>query len=124
MLIRSNSTLSMTNYKPVYRESDHELVGFVGKLPTDQWQTLTVFNYPLQEYATEQQAISALRATGLQILAEKWSFFDPELTDWYSCVIVEASPEKIRYKIVDWGHPNLEQEGVIQKPVPENFRLQ
>ncbi|MFM9839767.1 MAG: hypothetical protein ACKVOQ_15985 [Cyclobacteriaceae bacterium] len=110
--------------RPVIREEDDELLGFVGNIgDTNQWQAFTVFKFPLQVFPTEQEAEAKIQSIGLDILMDKWYFFDSELAAWFGCQIVEASPEKVKYRITEMSHPRVYQMEIIVAPSINNFKL-
>jgi hypothetical protein len=121
--IENNKGIYIMNLKPVIREEDNELLGFVKELAeTAQWQALTVFKYPLQVFETEREAEEKIQSIGLEILMDKWFFHDATLNEWFGCQIIEASPERVKYRITDLGHPQVYKVETIVAPNPTNFK--
>ncbi|RZS29523.1 hypothetical protein EV193_1208 [Herbihabitans rhizosphaerae] len=105
-----NTTVSSPGPQEVIRHDDGELMGYVH--PCDgQWLPTTVFGAPLGTPTSHADAEAHVLAVGLAVLAEKWWFRDGG--EWYSCLLQEASPERVRIQVTDYGHPAAEEYRVI-----------
>jgi hypothetical protein len=107
---------------PYHREDDGELLGYLvpdGELVIP----VTVFGYELGDAADEYDASQVLESVGLSYLADTWVLSIAGRDEPINVQIVEASPETLRVKSVDYG---WEQDygTIIDLPVPETGRLQ
>jgi hypothetical protein len=75
--------------RPIYRDSDHELLGFVIS-GADRWRALTVFGGILGTFATERDASAHVVRRGLPSLAAHWQYYDTSADQWHTCLIQEA----------------------------------
>jgi hypothetical protein len=106
------------------RAEDNELLGYLR--PDDgasgKFIPVTVFGYPLGDLADECDAGQVLESVGLSYLADRWSLTLDGRAEPISVQIVEASPEQLLVKNVDFGY-----EGDIGKifvlDVPADGRL-
>lgn len=106
---------------PYYREDDGELLGYL--VPDGElFIPVTVFGYELGAASDEYDASQALESIGLSYLADTWVLTIPERDEPINVQIVEASPEALKVKSVDYG---WEQDygTIIKLPVPETGRL-
>lgn len=83
------------------RAHDDELLGFL--VPDAEWWVpVTVFGYPLAEPAARHEAAEQLDRLGLSYLAHRWDLRLADQTH-IQVEIVEASPEQLVVKSVDFG---------------------
>ena len=104
-----------------YREDDGELLGYL--VPDgDSFLPVTVFGYELGEAVDEYDASHVLESIGLSYLADTWVLSIADRDEPINVQIVEASPEALKVKSVDYG---WEQDygTIIELPVPEPGRL-
>ena len=106
------------------RAEDNELIGYlcpVADVP-DQFIPLTVFGYPVGDPADECEAQHVLQSVGLSYLGNPWLLTLDGRSEPITVQIVEASPQRLVVKNVDYGY-----EGDIGKifvlDVPEDGRL-
>lgn len=104
-----------------YREGDGELLGYLvsdGEL----FVPVTVFGYELGDAVDEYDASQILESIGLSYLADTWVLSIADRDEPINVQIVEASPEALRVKSVDYG---WEQDygTIIELSVPESGRL-
>jgi hypothetical protein len=107
------------------RAEDNELLGYLR--PVDdapgRYIPVTVFGYALGDPTDEYDAEQILEAVGLSYLADRWLLTLDGRTEPISVQIVEASPQRLLVKNVDFGY-----EGDIGKTfvldVPADGRLQ
>lgn len=110
-----------STWLPYYREDDGELLGYL--VPEGELFTpVTVFGFGLASAADEYTAGQVLESIGLSYLADTWSLSIDGRDDSINVQIVEASPQNLRVKSVDYG---WEQDygTVIDLEVPEKGRL-
>ncbi|MHA7276321.1 hypothetical protein [Arthrobacter sp. HLT1-21] len=104
-----------------HREDDGELLGYLvvdGSLHTP----VTFFGYRLADAADEFDASQVLQGVGLSYLADTWRLSLKDRKEPINVQIVEASPERLRVKSIDYGY--AENYGTIfELPVPETGRL-
>ena len=106
------------------RAEDNELVGYLH--PVDgaprRYIPVTVFGYALGDTADEYDAQQTLESVGLSYLADRWWLTLDGRAEPISVQIVEASPDRLVVKNVDFGY-----EGDIGTTfvlnVPEDGRL-
>ncbi len=65
---------------------------------------VTVFGYPLGHASARAAAESRLDQVGLSYLADRWALELPGREEPISVEIVEATPELLTVKSVDFGH--------------------
>ena len=106
------------------RAEDDELIGYlcpVRDVP-GQFIPLTVFGYPVGDPGDECEAQDILRCVGLSYLGDPWLLTLDGRSEPIAVQIVEASPQRLLVKNVDFGY-----EGDIGKifvlDVPEIGRL-
>ncbi|MFV0460468.1 MAG: hypothetical protein ACK5MT_17040 [Actinomycetales bacterium] len=94
----------MTAPSTPVRRDDGELIGCL--MPVgDQWVPCTVFEFPLGEATSRQDAEEYLHAHGLSYLAERWEHLHE--SHWITVCIVEAGPQQVVLAFADYGHPQL-----------------
>ena len=106
------------------RADDNELLGYLR--PADdvagQFIPVTVFGCPVGDPADEYDAQQVLESVGLSYLADQWLLTLDGRAEPISVQIVEASPQRVVVKNVDFGY-----EGDIGRifvlEVPEDGRL-
>ncbi len=106
---------------PYYREDDGELLGYL--VPEGElFAPVTVFGYKLSDAADEYDASQVLESIGLSYLADTWMLSIAGRDEPINVQIIEASPEALRVKSVDYG---WEQDygTIIDLPFPETGRL-
>lgn len=104
-----------------YREDDGELVGYL--VPDGElFVPVTVFGYELGDAVDEYDASRTLESIGLSYLADTWVLSIADRDEPINVQIVEASPEALKVKSVDYG---WEQDygTIIELSVPESGRL-
>ncbi|MEV6911128.1 hypothetical protein [Amycolatopsis sp. NPDC051071] len=101
----------------VYRDDDGEHVGYVAPSSNDRWQALTVFGYPLGGPAAFDDSVALLEAEGLAVLADRWSVKHGD--DWFTCRLVETSPEAVVVQINDFGAEDFGRHIRLERPGPE-----
>jgi len=83
------------------RGHDDELLGFL--VPGGGWFTpVTVFGYPIAEPTDREDAEGSLDRLGLSYLAERWELAWEDQAP-IQVEIVEASPQRVVVKNVDFG---------------------
>ncbi len=83
------------------RGHDDELLGFL--VPSGGWFTpVTVFGYPIAEPTDREDAEGSLDRLGLSYLAERWELAREDQAP-IQVEIVEASPQRVVVKNVDFG---------------------
>lgn len=110
-----------SSWAPYYREDDGELLRYL--VPDGElFIPVTLFGYELGEAADEYDASQILESIGLSYLADTWVLTIPDRDEPINVQIVEASPEALKVKSVDYG---WEQDygTIIELPVPETGRL-
>jgi hypothetical protein len=110
-----------SHWMPHYRQGDGELLGYL--VPEgEQYLPVTVFGYGLAAAADEDDAGRVLENVGLGYLADTWLLTLEDRDDPINVQIVEASPERLRVKSVDYG---WEQDygTIIELKVPDDGRL-
>ncbi len=87
--------------EPVHRPEDGELVGHLAAAAGDGgWTAHAVPGMPLRTLPTREAAVAFLRARGLALLAERWTYTTEDgepLTAW----LVEARPGAV---VVRFGY--------------------
>lgn len=103
------------------RDDDGELLGYL--VSEDSLHTpVTVFGYRLADAGDEYDAGQVLEGIGLSYLADTWLLSLEGRDEPINVQIVEASPERLRVKSVDYGYE--EDYGTIfDLAVPESGRL-
>lgn len=84
------------------REHDDELLGFLVPGGGERFTPVTVFGYPITEPTDREGAEESLDRLGLSYLAEPWTL-KREGQEPIRVEIVEASPERVVVKNVDFG---------------------
>lgn len=110
-----------SSWVPYQREDDGELLGYL-VAEGGTFVPVTVFGYRLGEAADEYDASQVLESIGLSYLADTWVLSIADREEPINVQIVEASPEVLRVKSVDYG---WEQDygTIIELPVPEPGNL-
>jgi len=88
------------------RDEDDELLGFLRPVPGEpgRFVPVTVFGHPLGEAGDADDAGRVLDAVGLSYLADRWLLTIPERAEPIAVQIVEASPQRVRLRSVDFGY--------------------
>jgi hypothetical protein len=101
MTEQGQSSRLMSEWIEHRREHDDELLGFL--VPDGEWFTpVTVFGYPIAEPTDRDDAEESLDRIGLSYLAERWNL-KRERQAPIQVEIVEASPQRVVVKNVDFG---------------------
>lgn len=108
----------MTAPVACHRE-DGELVGFLAPAE-DGWVPTTVFGYPLGEATDRDSAEDLLLATGLSVLADRWSLRDGDT--WLDALILEARPDAVTVSIVDANVEPYGQRRTLRAPIGDRLR--
>ena len=87
--------------EPVHRPEDGELVGHLAVAGDDAgWTAHAVFGTPLRAFPTRGEAVAFLRARGLALLADRWTY-TPETGEPRTAWLVEARPGAV---VVRFGY--------------------
>lgn len=101
-MTRQHELGQIDQWIPYKRKQDEELLGFLA--PSDgSFVPLTVFGHALGTPMDQDAAERVLDAVGLSCLAERWRFRTTE-GESISIEIIEASPERVVIKNVDFGY--------------------
>ena len=92
-----------TTWRGCRREDDNELLGYVDS-DQDTFQVRMIFGYPVGTQSTEEGAERALESVGLGYLAERWLLSIEGRDDPITVQIVEATPNEVTVKSVDYGY--------------------
>jgi hypothetical protein len=110
----------MTIKHEVRRESDDELLGFVG-VEDEQWTPTTVFGAPLGAATADRDAAEdVVRSSGLASLAEPWDYTDADGTV-QRAHILEASTTHVTLMVGDY-FPDPTTRFTIAAPVGDALR--
>jgi hypothetical protein len=112
---------------PYRRAEDNELLGYMRPVEgmTNRFVPVTVFGHPLGTEADEYDTQQVLDATGLSYLASRWLLTLDGRPEPVSVEIVEASPEQLRVKNVDYGYEgNIGEIFVLDVPPGDALRRQ
>ncbi|GAB3560594.1 hypothetical protein [Spelaeicoccus albus] len=104
------------------REDDDELIGYLS--PGDEsdgvYTPMTVFGYPLGDAGVYPDAVAALESTGLSYLADRWTLRLDGAREPIAVQIVEANPDRLTVKNVDYGHDgNIGDLFTLEVPVSQ-----
>ncbi|MFI5909442.1 hypothetical protein [Dactylosporangium sp. NPDC051541] len=93
------------NWIEARRDEDGELLGFLRPADDEigRFVPVTVFGYALGGPGDEDDGRRVLEAIGLSYLADRWSLSRPGRTDPIAVQIVEAGPQRVVVKNVDFG---------------------
>ncbi|MDG6110262.1 hypothetical protein Daura_20610 [Dactylosporangium aurantiacum] len=88
------------------RDEDGELLGYLRPVDdaSGQYVPVTVFGYAIGAPGDEYDAQQVLEAIGLSYLADRWSLTLDGRSEPISVQIVEASPQQVLVKNVDFGY--------------------
>jgi hypothetical protein len=108
------------------RPEDNELLGYLRPAQDvlGQFIPVTVFGYPLGVATDQDEAQRVLESTGLSYLAETWLLTIPARLDPVAVQIVEATPQRLRVKNVDFGYTDADIGHIFVLDVPEAGNLQ
>lgn len=112
---------------PHRRDEDDELLGYLCPVEgsTDRFVPVTVFGYPLADDGDEHGARQVLDSVGLSYLADRWLLTVDEHPYPVSVEIVEASPDQVRVKNVDFSYPaDIGKIFILGVPVSGALRRQ
>jgi len=112
-----------TDWLGYRRIDDGELLGYL--VPTDDGivTPVTVFGYPLDPAGARGHAERRLDEVGLDYLADRWTLKVSEHAEAISVEIVEANPETLTVKNVDYGDSlNYGHRFTLKIPVTSGLR--
>lgn len=110
----------MSAPEPVRRD-DGELIGVLDH-SDEGWTPCTVCGAPLGDPTDRASAEATLHATGMSYLAGRCLLREGE--DWITVEIVEASPEQVTLRLVDYDYPGIYgQRRVRSTPVGDSLRM-
>ncbi|WP_248965024.1 hypothetical protein [Sphaerisporangium perillae] len=114
-----------TNWISHRRPEDNELLGYLrpGEDGSDRFTPVNVFGYPLGTATTEDEARRILESVGLSYLAETWLLTIPNRVEPVAVQIVEATPQHLRVKNVDFGYAAADIGQIFVLDVPETGKL-
>lgn len=104
---------------PVIRPQDGDLLGFVVKASSENWEARTVFGYVISRTTSQAEAESVVREEGPGFLKGVWQYFDKDDSDWYPCIIKSANQVNvtvIRTDAMGFQHPDSYKLVTIQSP--------
>ncbi|MEV4758525.1 hypothetical protein AB0J86_25935 [Micromonospora sp. NPDC049559] len=106
------------------RAEDDELVGYLRPVDgePDRYIPVTVFGYPLGGPTDEYDARQTLESVGLSYLADQWWLTLDGRAEPIAVRIVEASPDRLLVKNVDFGYEG-DIGATFALGVPEDGRL-
>ncbi|MFC0508916.1 hypothetical protein [Micromonospora costi] len=106
------------------RVEDNELLGYLRPVDeTGSWYIpVTVFGYALGDPTDEHDARQTLESVGLSYLADQWWLTLDGRAEPISVQIVEASPDRLLVKNVDFGY-EADIGTLFALGVPEDGRL-
>lgn len=110
--------------QPIYRTEDNELMGFIVESSNSKnlWIPLSVFKIKIGMASSKDDAINFVLANGLQILTEKWEYFDESSNEWKICLILEANPDYV--KIQEGIYPEKDAKVLnLKNPTGDQVRL-
>jgi hypothetical protein len=91
------------DWRPHRRDEDGELLGYLRPID-DRFEPVTLFGHPLAEAADEHEAAAVLDAVGLSYLADRWLLTLPDRAEPIAVQVVEADPDNVRVKNVDFSY--------------------
>lgn len=112
---------------PHRRDEDDELVGYLCPVEhsDDRFVPVTLFGYPLADEGDEADGRRMLESVGLSYLADRWLLTLSGRPDPISVEIVEASPDQVQVKNVDFGYEaDFGKVFVLGVPVNGELRRQ
>lgn len=106
------------------RADDGELLGYlVPSAEDDTAAPVTVFGYSLGPISARNDAERRLDEVGLSYLADRWLLDVPDHGEPINVEIVEADPERLVVKNVDFGyHQDFGTRFTLDVPVTDGFR--
>lgn len=107
------------------RSEDNELLGFLRPIDDapSQYVPVTVFGYPIGDPVDELDAQHVLESVGLSYLADRWLLTLSGRAEPISVQIVEASPDRLTVKNVDFGYEgDIGQIFVLDVPAGGRLR--
>lgn len=78
----------------LYRKDDNEFLGYITK-DAVSWEAQTIFGYTIAKTETEEEATKLLQEKGMSFLTGVWQYYDKDDSDWFPCVIKEASENQV-----------------------------
>ncbi|MGW7487041.1 hypothetical protein [Streptomyces sp. NPDC054786] len=103
-----------------HRREDNELLGYLRPVDDNPlvFTPVTVFGHPLGAPTKEHHARQCLDRMGLSYLAQDWMLSLPGRPDPVAVQIVEATPQQLRVKNVDYGYPDADIGHIFVLDVP------
>lgn len=111
------------NAEPIYREYDHELLGFVDKIG-GIWTAFTIFGYEFASAETKTDAIRRVMDDGLTILKGIWRYYDRDDNEWHPCRLKSMQPGRvtvIRTNELGYQEPETVKRYTITDPDDSNL---
>lgn len=102
----------MTRRTPIYRDDDHELLGYVSEAATG-WVAQTIFGYTIERTTDELAAERVVREQGLSYLMGVWQYYDNDDGDWFPCVLKDVQERQV----------TVIRTNVMGYQDPEDFKL-
>lgn len=91
---------------PVYRQDDHELLGFVQQ-HQHEWHACAVFGSIIATFTDETAAHAYLHLHGLAILNQHWHYYEAHTRTWHVVLIQEASPTHVHIILGYYAMPGI-----------------
>lgn len=113
------------HWAPHHRAEDNELIGYLRPVDDDpgRFVAVTLFGHPLGGPSDEEHARQCLDSAGLEYLARDWLLCRPGHPDPIAVQIVEATPQQLRVKNIDYGYPHADIGHIFVLDVPVTTRL-
>lgn len=107
------------------RREDNELLGYLRPVEEalGQFVPVTPVGYPLSGPGSEDHARQCLESAGLDYLAQDWLLSLPGRPDPIAVQIVEATPQHLRVKNIDYGYPDADISHIFVLGVPTTGQL-
>lgn len=108
-----------------HRREDNELLGYLRPVEDarGQFVPVTLFGHPLSGPGGEDHARQFLDRAGLNYLAQDWLLSLPGHPDPIAVQIVEATPQQLRVKNIDYGYPDADIGHIFVLDVPTTGQL-
>ncbi|MFD8543404.1 hypothetical protein [Streptomyces sp. NPDC059649] len=108
-----------------HRREDNELLGYLRPVEAapGRFVPVTLFGHPLADPSAEEHARRCLDHTGLDYLAQDWLLSLPDHPEPVAVQIVEATPQQVRVKNIDYGYPDANIGHIFVLDVPVTGQL-
>ncbi len=108
-----------------HRREDNELLGYLCPVQdAPGWFVpVTLFGHPLGGPSKEEDARQRLDRAGLDYLAQNWLLSLPGHPDPITVQIVEATPQQLRVKNIDYGYTEADIGRIFVLDVPVTGQL-